>query len=184
MPGASRPGAHFRVDFDDTTFAEDLEHTSSDTGRELAHRECDKLTAEGLPPDQLKRCDTETRDGTSLPGCVKIYMLANSTRDARDHTRVFPRGRKEPYADDGEGGITLSIGCSPGEVGVRLTPRQAMALATRLATTACDAARRCGSLDGTGRPAGTAARGSLHRQLTPYIRPWHAFETAVGAVFR
>jgi hypothetical protein len=31
MPGASRPGAHFRVDFDDATFAEDLEHTSSDT---------------------------------------------------------------------------------------------------------------------------------------------------------
>jgi hypothetical protein len=33
MPGAPRPGAHFRVDFDDATFAEDLEHTSSDTGR-------------------------------------------------------------------------------------------------------------------------------------------------------
>ena len=74
MPGASRPGAHFRVDFDDATFAEDLEHTSSDTGRELAQRERDKLTAEGLPPDQLKRCDTEARDGTSLPGCVKIYI--------------------------------------------------------------------------------------------------------------
>jgi hypothetical protein len=74
MPGASRPGAHFRVDFDDATFAEDLEHTSSATGQELAHRERDKLTAEGLPPDQLKRCDTEARDGTSLPGCVKIYI--------------------------------------------------------------------------------------------------------------
>lgn len=74
MPGASRPGAHFRVDFDDATFAEDLEHTSSDTGRELARRERDKLTAEGVPPDQLKRCDTEARDGTSLPGCVKIYI--------------------------------------------------------------------------------------------------------------
>jgi hypothetical protein len=74
MPGASRPGAHFRVDFDDAAFAEDIEHTSSDTGRELAHRERDKLTAEGLPPDQLKRCDTEARDGTSLPGCVKIYI--------------------------------------------------------------------------------------------------------------
>ncbi len=74
MPGASRPDAHFRVDFDDATFAEDLEHTSSDTGRELAQRERDKLTDEGLPPDHLKRCDTEARDGTSLPGCVKIYI--------------------------------------------------------------------------------------------------------------
>jgi hypothetical protein len=50
MPSASRPGAYFRVEFDDATFAEDLEHTSSDTGRELAQRERDKLTAEGLPP--------------------------------------------------------------------------------------------------------------------------------------
>jgi hypothetical protein len=38
MPSASRPGAHFRVEFDDATFAEDLEHTSSDTGRVLAQR--------------------------------------------------------------------------------------------------------------------------------------------------
>jgi hypothetical protein len=74
MPGASPSGAHFRVEFDDATFAEDLGHTSSDTGRSLAQRECHKLTAEGLPPDQLKRCDTEARDGTSLPGCVKIYI--------------------------------------------------------------------------------------------------------------
>jgi hypothetical protein len=50
MPGASWHGAHFRVDFDDATFAEDLEHTSSDTGRECAHRERDKLTAEGCRP--------------------------------------------------------------------------------------------------------------------------------------
>jgi hypothetical protein len=75
MSGASRPGAHFRVDFDDATFAEDLEHTSSDTGRELAQRERDKLTDEGLPPDQLKRCDTESRDGTSLPQIVVRKLL-------------------------------------------------------------------------------------------------------------
>jgi hypothetical protein len=42
MPGASRPGAHFRVEFDDAAFIEDLEHTSSDTGRALAQRERDK----------------------------------------------------------------------------------------------------------------------------------------------
>lgn len=76
MPGASRPDAHFRVEFDDAAFAEDLEHTSSDTGRALAQRERDKLTAEGLAPNKLKRCDTEARDGTSLPGCVKIYIPA------------------------------------------------------------------------------------------------------------
>jgi hypothetical protein len=71
MPGASPSGAHFRVEFDDATFAEDLGHTSSDTGRSLAQRECHKLTAEGLPPDQLKRCDTEARDGTSCPAASR-----------------------------------------------------------------------------------------------------------------
>ncbi len=35
MPGASRPDAHFRVEFDDAAFAEDLEHTASGTGRTL-----------------------------------------------------------------------------------------------------------------------------------------------------
>jgi hypothetical protein len=71
---ASRPDARFRVEFDDATFTEDLEHTSSDTGRTLARRERDKLTADRVLPDRLKRCDTEARDGTSLPGCVKIYV--------------------------------------------------------------------------------------------------------------
>lgn len=68
------PGARFGVEFDDAAFAEDLEHTSSDTGRTLAERERDKLTADGLPPDRLRRCDANARDGTSLPGCVKIYI--------------------------------------------------------------------------------------------------------------
>ncbi len=74
MTTASRPDARFRVEFDDATFTEDLEHTSSDTGRTLAQRERDKLTANQLSPDRLKRCDTEARDGTSLPCCVKIYI--------------------------------------------------------------------------------------------------------------
>lgn len=68
------PGARFGVEFDDAAFAEDLAHTSSDAGRTLAHRERDKLTTDGLPPDRLKRCDADARDGTSLPGCVKIYL--------------------------------------------------------------------------------------------------------------
>jgi hypothetical protein len=94
MPSASRPGAHFRVEFDDATFAEDLEHTSSDTGRTLAQRERNKLTDEGLPPGQLKRCDTEARDGTSLPGCVKIYIpRPGGTWGMVFQLRIDPDGR-------------------------------------------------------------------------------------------
>jgi hypothetical protein len=74
MPSQSRSGGRFRVEFDDPTFAEDLEHTTSDTGRALAESERDELTADGLSPDWLKRCEPEGRDGTKLPGCGKIYI--------------------------------------------------------------------------------------------------------------
>jgi len=74
MPGRSRPGAHYRVEFNDATFAEDLEHTASDTGRTLAQGERDKLTADGLSYERLKACEAEGRDGTRLPNCVKIYI--------------------------------------------------------------------------------------------------------------
>jgi hypothetical protein len=74
MPTALRPAVRFRVEFDDAAFAEDLEHVRSDTARTLAQRECKKLTADGLSPDRLKRCEAEARDGTSLPGRVKIYI--------------------------------------------------------------------------------------------------------------
>jgi hypothetical protein len=80
MPSASRLGAHFRVECDDATFAEDLEHTSSDTGRLLAQRERDKLTAETPPPDRLKRCDTEARDGTSLSRVPLCFPRAPTAR--------------------------------------------------------------------------------------------------------
>jgi hypothetical protein len=75
MSSRSRPGARFRVEFDDATFAEDLEHTSSDTGRTLAHSERDKLTADGLSPERLKACEAEGRDGTRLPGCASVQRL-------------------------------------------------------------------------------------------------------------
>jgi hypothetical protein len=74
MPSRSRPGARFRVEFDDATFAEDLGHITSATGRTLAQSERDDITAVGLSPDRLKRCEPEGRDGTKLPGCVKIYI--------------------------------------------------------------------------------------------------------------
>jgi hypothetical protein len=76
MPSQSGPRAHFRVTFDDAAFAEDLEH-SSPAGRNAAYSERDELTRDGgLAPDRLKACEAEGRDGTRLPGCVKIYIPA------------------------------------------------------------------------------------------------------------
>jgi hypothetical protein len=75
MPNPSRPGARFRVEFDDATFAEDIAHNSP-AGRTVAHDERDELTKDGLSPERLKACEAEGRDGTQLPGCGKIYIPA------------------------------------------------------------------------------------------------------------
>jgi hypothetical protein len=32
------------------------------------------LRKEGIPLDWLRRCEAEGRDGTRLPGCVKVYI--------------------------------------------------------------------------------------------------------------
>jgi hypothetical protein len=80
MPGASRPGAHFRVDFDDVTFTEDLEHTSSDARRELAQRERNKLTSEGVPPASSSAATPRPETGASTspktPGHLRLGSRA------------------------------------------------------------------------------------------------------------
>jgi hypothetical protein len=73
MPSTSGRDSRFRVAFDDATFAEDLDH-SAPGGRATAQNERDNLTQEGLPPERLKACEAEGRDGTRLPGCVKVYV--------------------------------------------------------------------------------------------------------------
>lgn len=80
MPGASRPGAHFRVDFDDATFAEDLEHTSSDTGRELAQRERDKLTDEGY---RLTSSSAATPRPETAPACLAASRSTSPDQTGR-----------------------------------------------------------------------------------------------------
>ncbi|HTD57887.1 MAG TPA: hypothetical protein VK672_03235 [Solirubrobacteraceae bacterium] len=59
--------------FDDAMFAEDLDH-SAPGGRIAAQNERDTLIKDGLPPERLKACEAEGRDGTGLPGCAKVYI--------------------------------------------------------------------------------------------------------------
>jgi hypothetical protein len=72
---ADKPGrrASYRVQFDDTPFAEDLAHTSS-AGQKAAEQKRAAVERAGQPRDELLGCSTEGRDGTSLPGCVKTYV--------------------------------------------------------------------------------------------------------------
>jgi two-component system, NarL family, response regulator NreC len=89
MPSASRPGAHFRVEFDDATFAEDLEHTSSDTGRALA------VTSEAQShhPDVLV-LDLEMAGGVSMEAIGRLREQLSATRIvafSTQHSVVFVR---------------------------------------------------------------------------------------------
>jgi hypothetical protein len=53
--------------------SEDLAH-ASDAGREAIESMVESLVADGAPSAWLKGCDPEARDGTRLPGCVKLYI--------------------------------------------------------------------------------------------------------------
>jgi hypothetical protein len=65
--------ARARVEFDDLAWDEDLAG-ASDTARELAARTRARLEREGQPINELRPCETEGPQGTSLPGCVKAYL--------------------------------------------------------------------------------------------------------------
>jgi hypothetical protein len=58
---------------DGRELAEDLKH-ASDAGRAAIGPFVEQLKADGVPSEWLKRWDPEARDGTRLPGCVKVYI--------------------------------------------------------------------------------------------------------------
>ncbi|SRR6266487_6684115 len=66
-------GPAFAVHIDERELAEDLSHVS-EAGRVAIEPMVRRFKANGVPVDWLKRCDPEARDGTRLPGCVKIYI--------------------------------------------------------------------------------------------------------------
>jgi hypothetical protein len=69
---AVKPGfAH--VAFDELAWHEDLRQATGSAKR-IGEETRSRLEREGQAIDALFACDEEARDGTSLPGCVKVYL--------------------------------------------------------------------------------------------------------------
>lgn len=66
-------GPVFPVHVDERELAEDLGH-GSDAARAAIGPFIEHLKSDGVASEWLKRCDPEARDGTRLPGCVKVYI--------------------------------------------------------------------------------------------------------------
>ncbi len=67
-----RPG-FARVVFDEIAWQEDLLSVTS-AGQEIAERTRARLDRDGQAVDALLPCQAEGPDGTSLQGCVKVYV--------------------------------------------------------------------------------------------------------------
>jgi hypothetical protein len=73
VPPASAGGPAFPVIVDADTLSEDLAH-ASESARAAIEPMVARLQDSGDPALWLKRCEQEAQDGTSLPGCVKMYI--------------------------------------------------------------------------------------------------------------
>ena len=71
--GTQSSGPTFPVHVDEQELAEDLAH-ASEAGRAAMEPVIQRLRTDGAPRAWLKQCDAEARDGTRLPGCVKLYI--------------------------------------------------------------------------------------------------------------
>lgn len=63
----------WRVLFDPDATAEDLAHATK-AARDIGEQAIARLRRDGINREQLYACKAEGRDGTRLPGCVKIYL--------------------------------------------------------------------------------------------------------------
>lgn len=61
------------VAFDELAWHEDLRQATGSAKR-IGEETRSRLEREGQAIDALFACDEEARDGTSLPGCVKVYL--------------------------------------------------------------------------------------------------------------
>lgn len=61
------------VAFDELAWQFDLRKASK-SARRIAEETRSRLEREGQAVDALFACDENARDGTSLPGCVKVYI--------------------------------------------------------------------------------------------------------------
>lgn len=70
---AQSSGPAFVVHVDERALGDDLSR-ASDAARAAIEPMIQRFKADGAPAAWLKRCDAEARDGTRLPGCVKLYI--------------------------------------------------------------------------------------------------------------
>lgn len=70
MPPA---GGRAGVCFDERAFAEDVGRLSP-AGRLVLARARDEFERDGIPLELLRACHGEHESGTSLPGCLKVYL--------------------------------------------------------------------------------------------------------------
>jgi hypothetical protein len=64
---------HFAARFDPDAFREDMARATL-VGREAAEAARRRYEANGIPRSELRPCDSEGRDGTQLPQCLKVYL--------------------------------------------------------------------------------------------------------------
>jgi hypothetical protein len=70
MPSA---GGRAGVRFDELAFEEDAGRLSP-TGRSVIAQARDDFGRDGIPLERLRACQVEHDSGTSLPGCLKVYL--------------------------------------------------------------------------------------------------------------
>jgi hypothetical protein len=68
-PAGGRAG----VCFDERAFEEDVSRLSA-AGRLVLARARDEFERDGIPLQLLRACQGEHESGTSLPGCLKVYL--------------------------------------------------------------------------------------------------------------
>jgi hypothetical protein len=89
-------GRHAPAVFEDEAFAEDLarydEGSNAALVATLARRQFER---DGVPVDALLECEAEGRDGTSLEGCLKVYVPVGSRSDEQRFGMVFDAAEPE-----------------------------------------------------------------------------------------
>jgi hypothetical protein len=71
------------VRFDELACEEDIDRLSP-KGRDVVARAREEFERHGVPLEWLRACQDEHDSGTSLPGCVKVYLP-----DLRGHWRMI-----------------------------------------------------------------------------------------------
>ena len=61
------------VVFDDALFDADVQR-ASDAGAAAARAARKRFESEGVPRDELRKCEAEGPEGSQLPACLKVYL--------------------------------------------------------------------------------------------------------------